>query len=368
MRLAKLSRFLQFFVCGPLLCTGIVTAQSADRILTFDSKITVDRDRTMHVAERFEIANETGFFDSGFHRRLRIKPISPQRAKPGSFQATSAKVDGHGALLRAGEDSGVFDIGVSTETNTLLRGNHVIELNYTAKHQFAIYDDFEDLNQNISGEWPLSIEKATIELNFPEGLPNEAGISGATGTDSDFKFDCVRTDFTSGVRFETMHSLPPGNRLMISARFPHPGYFVSNFKEDGFRAILENHPLLFPWLAFLTGLIVFTATGFLVAEPALRIIGATWAVPTNHQVAMSVAVVATVLSTASLLVLREPYTAMPGFMLGAIASIGLSGNPHGGEPFSLVLVGVTGNLVFYYLVAGGLAKIWSSRKLAIKER
>src|SRR5258708_6064824 len=123
MRLAKLSRFLQFFMCGPLLCTGIASAQSADRILTFDSKVTVDRDRTMHVAERFEITNETGFFDNGFHRRLRIKPVSPQRAKPGSFQPASAKVDGHDALLRTGEDSGVLDIGVATETDTVSRGN-----------------------------------------------------------------------------------------------------------------------------------------------------------------------------------------------------------------------------------------------------
>lgn len=142
MRRAKLSLFLQFLVCGSLLCTGIATAQSPDRILTFDSRITVDRGRTMHVEERFEIANETGFFDTGFHRRLGIKPTSPQRAKPGSFQPIGAKVDGHDTLLHASKDRDVFDIGISSDTGTLSRGNHVIELSYTAKHQFAIYDDF----------------------------------------------------------------------------------------------------------------------------------------------------------------------------------------------------------------------------------
>jgi Predicted membrane protein (DUF2207) len=361
MSLAKLSGFLQFFVCGPLLCTGIASAQSADRILTFDSKITVDRDRTMHRAERFEIANETGFFDSGFHRQLWIKHLNPQRVKVGPFQSVAVRVDGHDAVVRTSEERNALDIGIATETGTLSRGNHVIELSYTAKHQFAIYDDFEDLNQDISGEWPVTIERATVELSFPGELPKEAGVSADTGTDSDFKFDCVRTNLPSGVRFETTHSLSYGIRLFISARFPHPGYFVSNFKEDGFRAILENHPLLFPWLAFLSGLIVFTAIGFLAALQGFRIIGATWAVPTDHRVATTVAAVATVLSTSSLFVLREPYTAMPGFMLGAITSIGISGNPHGGEPFSLVLVGVTGNLVFYYLVARGLGKIGSSR-------
>lgn len=312
----------------------------------------------MHVEERFEIANETGFFDAGFHRRLGIKPTSPQRAKPGSFQPNSAKFDGHDASLRASEDRNVFDIGISSESGTLSRGNHVIELSYTAKRQFAIYDDFEDLNHNISGQWPISIEQATVELHFPEGFPREASISADTGTDSNFQFDCARVNLTSGVRFETTHSLSPGNSLFISARFPHPGYFVSNTKEDGFRAVLENHPLLFPWLAFLSGLIAFTTTGFLVAKPVLKSIGTKGAVPTDHRVAVTVAVVATVLSIASVFVLHEPYTAMPGFMLGAISSIAISRNPHGGEPFSLALVGMASNWVFYYLVARGLRRIW----------
>jgi hypothetical protein len=199
----------------------------------------------LHVEERFEILNGSGIFDSGFHRQLRIKPTSPQRVKVGSFQSVGAKVDGNDAVLRTNEDGNVFDIGIATEAGTLSRGNHVIELSYTAKHQFSIYQNSEDLNQNISGEWPVSIEKATVELNFPGELPKEAGISASTGTDSHFQFDCVRTNLPSGVRFETTHSLSPWNRLFISTSFPHPGYFVSDFKEDGYRAVLQNYPLLY---------------------------------------------------------------------------------------------------------------------------
>jgi hypothetical protein len=199
----------------------------------------------------------------------------------GSFQSLDAKVDGHDALIRTSEDGDVFDIGIAPESGTLSRGNHVIELRYIAKHQFAIYDSFEDLNQNISGEWPFSIEKATVELNFPEGLPKKASVSAATGTDSHFQFDCVRTDSPSGVRFETTHSLLPGNRLFISARFPHSGYFVSSFKEDGYRAVLENHPLLIPGLASFCGLIVFAAAGFIVWRRVPRSLGVSSASPAD---------------------------------------------------------------------------------------
>jgi len=281
MRSSNLSFIAKLFACGIFLCGGIARAQTTDRILAFECQITVDRDRTMHVEELFEIVNDSGLFDRGFHRRLWIKPVNPQRVKAGSFESVGAKVDGHDAVVGTRQDGDVFDIGIATETGTLPRGQLVIELSYTAKHQFAIYDNFEDLNQNISGEWPVSIEKATVELKFPERLPKEAGVSADTGTNSNFQFDCVRTNSPLGVRFETTHSLSPGNRLLISARFPHRGYFVSNFEEDGYRAVLENHPLLIPGLASLCGLIVFATAGFIVWRRVPRSLGTTSAVPAD---------------------------------------------------------------------------------------
>jgi predicted membrane protein DUF2207 len=277
----KPSLTVRFFVCGTFLCGGIARAQTTDRISAFDSKITADRDRTLHVHERVEIANDAGLFDSGFHRRLRIKPVSPQRVKPGSFQLIGAKIDGHDAVVRTSEDQGVFDVGIAPETGTLSRGDHVIELSYTAKYQFLIYDSFEDLNQNVSGEWPVSIGKAAVELNFPGPLPKEAGITAGTGTASNLQFDCVRTNLPDGVRFETTHALAPGTRLFISARFPHPGYFVSDVREEGFRAIRENYPFLVPLLVSLCGLAAFVAAGVAVWRRAPREPGSASAAPAD---------------------------------------------------------------------------------------
>ncbi|MGB6897126.1 MAG: hypothetical protein WBE12_00930 [Candidatus Acidiferrum sp.] len=70
----------------------------------------------------------------------------------------------------------------------------------------------------------------------------------------------------------------------------------------------------------------------------------------------------------SLFVFHEPYTAMPGFMLGALVSIGISGSPHGGEPFSLVIIGTLSNLLFYYLVARLFQWIWRRKNRAIAEQ
>jgi hypothetical protein len=354
-------RFVQAILFAILLCSAMANAQLRDRITTFDSSITVTRDRTLHVDEKLEITNDNGFFDPGFHRRLTVKALGPQRAKAGSFRDIWAKVDGSDAVVHTTQNDEGRNIEISIQPASWSRGKHVIELSYTAKHQFLVYDDYEDLNQNISGDWPVPIDRASVELNFPGGIPGGASITADTGSGTKFSFDCVRTDLPSGVRFETSHELPPHQRLFISARSYPRGYFVSNVKEDGIRAVLENHPLLYPWIAFLAGLGIFTSCAFLVALLILKA-GGEWAIASDHRVATVVASAATLFSGASAILLRQPYTAMPGFMLGAFTSILLSGNPHGGEPFSLVTVALASNFVFYYLIARGLRSAWRRRK------
>jgi hypothetical protein len=331
----------------------VANAQAGDHILTFDSKIAVAKDRTLSVDERFEITNENGFLDAGFHRRLPVKPSRPQRAKAGSFQDIRARIDGSDAVVRTTQTNELLDLGVFLEPAGWSPGKHVVELAYTAKRQFLVYDDFEDLNENISGEWEIPIDRASVELNFPDGVPSGASITANTGSSSSSRFDCVRTNLPSGVRFETTHAIPPNERLFISARFSQRGYFVSSVGEDGIRAVIENHPLSYPWVAFLVGFVIFTCSGFLVAP----LVGRIWSMPSDNGIAIVVAAVATLLSGVSAILFHQPYTAMPGFMLGAIVSILISGSPHGGELLSLVIVALASNFAFYYLIARGLRRV-----------
>ena len=346
-----------------LLCGATANMLADDRISTFDSEITIAKDRTLRIDEKFEITNDNGFFDSGFHRQLRIKQPGAQRAKAGLFQDIRAKVDGSHAAVSTTQNQESLDIAISIPPTAGAPGKHVIELSYAAKNQFLVYDDFEDLNQNISGEWPIPIDRASVELSFPSGIPRDTSITADTGSGTQFRFDCIRTNLPSGVRFETTQDILPNERLFLSARFSQRGYFVSNVDEEGFRAVLENHPLLYPWLAFLAGFVIFTTSGFLVAPMVVKVSGMAWSSVTGHRLAMIVSCVATMLAGVSAVFLRHPYSAMPGFILGAMASILVSGNPHGGDPFSLITVAMASNFAFYYLVARGLRKVWPHRQL-----
>jgi hypothetical protein len=247
-------------LCGASACVTIANAETGSRILTFDSKLVISRDRTIAVTERIEIANDTGFFDHGFHRRLWVRPASWERPKAGAFEFIRAKVDGQDAPPQRQQQNDILDIGVSPDGKGWTRGNHVVELSYVAKNQFAIYSNFEDLNKNISGEWTVPIEKAIVEIDFSDGMPPRTSFSADTGSDSNFQFDCIQTNLPSGVKFETSHPIPPNQRLFISARFMGRGYFASpDDKKNGLRAFVTNHLLL---VVIVVGFVIFTVVAY----------------------------------------------------------------------------------------------------------
>jgi len=240
-----------------------VSHATSSRILSFDSKVVISKNRDLAVTERIEISNADGLFDSGLHRYLSVKRANAQRRKPGAFESIHAKVNGQDAQLTS-DQSDIFHIGISPEGGSWSRGNHVIELTYTAKNQFTDYGDYQDLNQDITGEWQVPIENATVELDFPDGVPHQLSISADTGTEANFKFDCRRTELPSGIEFEITHPLPPGQRVFISARFMQEGYFALEIR-GGMGGWFATHPLLSAVMWALSGLFVLTVLAYLFA-------------------------------------------------------------------------------------------------------
>lgn len=129
-------------------------------------------------------------------------------------------------------------------------------------------------------------------------------------------------------------------------------------KEDGLRAVFENHPRLkpTPWAMFIAGFIVLVAVGFAVLQiPAVRN-----ARPSPHAMAVLVSIFGTIFSGISMGLFNEPFTGMPGAGVGLYAIFILSKRPNsgGGSILFALLLGVGTNLVFYYFVALGIRRLW----------
>jgi Predicted membrane protein (DUF2207)/Ankyrin repeats (many copies) len=250
---------------------GLASASddSRSRILSFQSNISVAKNTDLAVRERMKISNRDGFFDSGFHRYLSLKRVTAQRKKPGWFESIHAKVDGQDASVTI-EQSDIFHIGILAEGGKWGRGEHTIELNYVAKNQFTDYGDYQDLNQDITGGWAVPIQSATVEMNFPAGVPHQLSISADTGNDGSFQFNCTKTELASGIKFETTHPLAPSERLFISARFMQAGYFVPDVSDRGWRAVFAKHPSLSPIFWAFGTLLVLTTIAYALSPKDSR--------------------------------------------------------------------------------------------------
>src|SRR5438876_11914339 len=65
-RATKISKALMIaLVSGSLLFAAVANAESSIRIVSFDSKVVVNKVRNLEVTERIEIANDDGLFDGG---------------------------------------------------------------------------------------------------------------------------------------------------------------------------------------------------------------------------------------------------------------------------------------------------------------
>jgi Predicted membrane protein (DUF2207) len=350
-------------VCGLLVPGGFVEAQPWDRVVHFHSEVSVAIDRTLTVREKIEIENAAGEdFGDGLRRLIPIRPAGDYRAKQNSVEAVSAKVDGADGVIEVSEGTQYIGIRVRPPDGPWAHGMHTVELNYVVKHQFAIEDSSEGLSWDVAGHWVwlVPVEKADVQLMLPDGWPPGSSLSYETCTLHGYKFDCASTELPLGGKFESTQSLDPRNTLVIHARFSKRGHFVSNVKEDGLRAVFENHPRLkrlkpTPWGMFIAGFIVLVAVGFALLQiPAVRN-----ARPSPHALAVLVSVIATILSTISM-GLVSPYAAMPGAGIGLYAIFLLSQRPDsgGGSILFALLLGLGTNLVFYYFAALGLRLLW----------
>src|SRR5207244_13486973 len=76
-RATKISKALMIaLVSGSLLFAAVANAQSSSRIVSFDSKVVVNKVRNLEVTERIEIANDDGLVDACSNRRWPRQPAS----------------------------------------------------------------------------------------------------------------------------------------------------------------------------------------------------------------------------------------------------------------------------------------------------
>jgi uncharacterized membrane protein YgcG len=259
-----------------LILCGVAAASLAhadERILSFDSTITVQRDGALEVRETIRVRAEGNRIRRGIYRDFpTVYPATDGRQIVVEFGFESATRDGDAETWRVESLGNGKRIYLGSAAVTLPRGEHTYEIIYRTDRQLGYFADHDELYWNVNGNgWDFAIDRVTARVILPPEIPPASirleaytGPQGSTGRD-------YTATLENGVTplFASTRAFGPREGLTIVARWPKgvivpaaPGTSVplnlatqspdySASRDGGQRRSRDDHSYTSPAEAFL---------------------------------------------------------------------------------------------------------------------
>jgi uncharacterized membrane protein YgcG len=198
-------------------------AHADERILSFDSTITVNNDGTLLVQEAIRVRAEGNNIRRGIFRDFPTTyPANDGRQIVVGFAFQSATRDGQPEPWRTESLGNGVRIYLGSAAVTLTHGEHLYELTYRTDRQMGFFADHDELYWNATGNgWGFDIDRATARVMLPDTMPRAdiqeeayTGPQGAQGKDYKVSID------RGAPFFETTSGLGPHEGLTIVAMWP----------------------------------------------------------------------------------------------------------------------------------------------------
>jgi uncharacterized membrane protein YgcG len=209
-----------------LLLTLFSATQSAhadERILSFDSTITVNADGTLEVHEALRVRAEGNNIRRGIFRDFpTIYPANDGRQIVVGFDFESALRDGQPEPWRTEAMGNGVRVYLGSAAVMLPHGEHTYDLAYRTDRQMGFFADHDELYWNATGNgWGFDIDRATARVLLPDAIPRAditlaayTGPQGARGKDFVARLD------GGAPFFATTRGLRPREGLTIVAMWP----------------------------------------------------------------------------------------------------------------------------------------------------
>ena len=217
----------------------------AERILSFDSVVTVNTDATLTVQETIRFISAGIAIQHGLYRDFptTYTDQGSGRVTRVSFKVLGLTRDGAAEPWRSTRLSNGVRVYFGSSSATLAPGEHTYVFTYASDRQLGFFEDHDELYWNVTGNgWDLPIDHASCTVLLPDtarqqvtGLTAYTGPQGATGTDW-----TVARDANGNPFFETTAPLGPREGLSVVVGWPK-GFVVRPGPLQNFRFWLRDN-------------------------------------------------------------------------------------------------------------------------------
>lgn len=215
---AALALLLLVLTQWPTICAA------EEKILSFDSRITVHEDASLTVVETIQVRAEQNRIRQGIYRDF------PTRYKGGrgedynvGFSVVSVARDGRPEPFHTEQMGNGVRVYVGRKGVFLNPGVYTYELAYATDRQIGFFERHDELYWNVTGNgWVFPIDRASARVYLPPAAQSQVlftdfytGPQGAKGKNAS-----ARRDVRGEIVFETTTSLGPAEGLTIVAGWP----------------------------------------------------------------------------------------------------------------------------------------------------
>jgi len=252
--------------------TAVDPRDDSERIIAFDSDITVAKNGTMTVAETIQVHATNDVIKHGIYRDFPTRYTDKHGANVHvRFDVVSATMDGHDAPYATEDIDNGVRVKIGDKDSYVDVGDHTYVLTYITARQIGFFDKYDELYWNVTGNgWVLPIGKASATVHLPKGasiIQNSfyTGVQGSTEQDA-------TADQLSGdtIRFVTTRPLNEYEGLTIAVGFAKGAVMPPSAEELRRDFIVDNAGTFVAVLGVLVLAVFFLAAWWHVGRDPKR--------------------------------------------------------------------------------------------------
>ena len=265
----------QRFIVLLFLALGFVgasgTASASERILLFNSDITVETSGAMTVQETIRVNAEENQIKRGIYRDFpTVYKTASGRTVRTPFKVISVTRDNQPEPWHTENIDNGKRVYFGQADIFLPSGVYEYTFTYKTNRQIGFFEDFDELYWNVTGnDWAFPIDKATAIIRLPSTAAIQqnaayTGLKGETGKD----FEVRKSQ--NAIGFQTTRPLALGEGLTVAVGW-QKGVILEPTWFDTLKSILTDYPAIgILWASFFGLLLFYTIAWHIVGKDPVK--------------------------------------------------------------------------------------------------